>query len=123
MNSPEVLSRLVHAGSPITAVLRWVRFLTAPLRALSPTGLFTAIIVSYIDHRYFLALIVQHGETPLCGRGHLVCNSGSYELCLPRSFCIVRAIDASRVNEPVSIHHVEVVTRHRAFHCVSVILS
>src|SRR6185295_2345687 len=46
MNSPDVLSRLVQAGLPITAVLRCVRFFTAPLRALSPTGLFFAIIPS-----------------------------------------------------------------------------
>jgi hypothetical protein len=31
---------------PITAVFRCVRFLTAPLRALSPTGLFFAITFS-----------------------------------------------------------------------------
>jgi hypothetical protein len=46
MNSPDVLSRLVHADLPMTAVLRCVRFFTAPLRALSPTGVFFAITVS-----------------------------------------------------------------------------
>ena len=39
-NSPEVLSRLVKAALPITFDLRCVRFLNAPLRALSRTGLF-----------------------------------------------------------------------------------
>jgi hypothetical protein len=120
MNSPDVLSRFVQAGSPLTAVLRWVRFFTAPLRALSPTGLFTAIIAFYVDHRNFMPLIVKYGEAPLCGRRHFFCDPGSYELCLPRCLCIVHAIDASRVNKPMSIYHVEVVARHRAFQCVSV---
>jgi hypothetical protein len=46
MNSPEVLLRLVHAVTPSSFVLSCVRFFTGPLRALSPTGLFTAIIAS-----------------------------------------------------------------------------
>jgi hypothetical protein len=50
MNSPDVLSRLVHAGLPITVVLRCVRFFTAPLRALSPTGLLTAMSRSLSEY-------------------------------------------------------------------------
>src|ERR1700712_897999 len=52
MNSPDVLSRLVQAGFPITAVLRCVRFFTAPLRALSPTGLLTAIVLLPSEYWY-----------------------------------------------------------------------
>ena len=37
------LLRLVNAVLPISLPLRWLRFLTAPLRALSPVGLLTAI--------------------------------------------------------------------------------
>jgi hypothetical protein len=44
MNSPDVLLRLVR--HPPSLFFNCVRFLTAPLRALSPTGLFTAIIAS-----------------------------------------------------------------------------
>lgn len=43
---------LVQAGLPMTAVLRCVRFFTAPLRALSPTGLFTAIASSPVAGRH-----------------------------------------------------------------------
>jgi hypothetical protein len=44
MNSPDVVSRQVLA-LPIL-VLVCDRFFTAPFRALSPTGLFTAIVAS-----------------------------------------------------------------------------
>jgi hypothetical protein len=44
MNSPEVLLRFVHAVTPPSLFFSCDRFLTAPLRALSPTGLFTAIV-------------------------------------------------------------------------------
>jgi hypothetical protein len=37
---------LGQADTPPSFVFNWIRFLTAPLRALSPTGLFTAIIAS-----------------------------------------------------------------------------
>ena len=47
INSPDVLSRLVHAGLPITFDLSCVRFFTTPLRALSPAGLFTAMMISF----------------------------------------------------------------------------
>ena len=47
MNSPEVLLRLVQAVAPPSLVFNCVRFFTAPLRALSPTGLFTAILISH----------------------------------------------------------------------------
>jgi hypothetical protein len=40
MNSPEVRSRLVQADAPPSAVLVCERFFTAPLRALSPIGLY-----------------------------------------------------------------------------------
>jgi hypothetical protein len=43
MNSPDVLSRLVKAEAPPNVVFVCERFLTAPLRALSPTGLLTAM--------------------------------------------------------------------------------
>src|SRR5258705_13443893 len=43
MNSPGVFVRLVQAVAPASLVLSCVRFLTAPLRAFSPFGLFTAI--------------------------------------------------------------------------------
>jgi hypothetical protein len=46
MNSPDVLLRFVQAVTPPSLVFSCVRFLTAPLRALSPTGLFTAIVLS-----------------------------------------------------------------------------
>ncbi len=50
MNSPDVLLRLVQALAPPSVVLRCDRFRTAPLRALSPTGLFTAITISRRAH-------------------------------------------------------------------------
>jgi hypothetical protein len=43
MNSPDVLLRLVQAVTPPSLFFSCVRFLTAPLRALSPTGLFTIV--------------------------------------------------------------------------------
>lgn len=43
MNSPLERSRFVHVFSPITFDRSWLRFRTAPFRALSPTGLFDAI--------------------------------------------------------------------------------
>ena len=42
MKRPLSLLRFVHAVLPIKAPLRWVRLRTAPFRALSPVGLFTA---------------------------------------------------------------------------------
>lgn len=42
MNSPDFLFRLVQTLAPPSFVLTCERFLTAPLRALSPTGLLTA---------------------------------------------------------------------------------
>ena len=53
MNSPDVLLRLVQVVAPASYVLIWVRFFSAPLRALSPTGLFTAIGFS-IRFKWFL---------------------------------------------------------------------
>jgi hypothetical protein len=47
MNSPPTLLRFVEVL--VSGFFNCVRFLTAPLRALSPTGLFTAIIVSRCD--------------------------------------------------------------------------
>jgi hypothetical protein len=38
---------LVQADFPISFDLSCVRFFTAPLRALSPTGLFTALMISF----------------------------------------------------------------------------
>src|ERR1700712_209899 len=46
INSPDPLLRLVQAVAPPSFVFSCVRFFTAPFRALSPTGLFTAITVS-----------------------------------------------------------------------------
>jgi hypothetical protein len=43
MNSPEFLSRFVQALAPPKVVFVCDRFFTAPLRALSPVGLLTAI--------------------------------------------------------------------------------
>jgi hypothetical protein len=43
MNSPDVVSRFVQVEAPSIVVLVWLRFLTAPLRALSPVGLLVAI--------------------------------------------------------------------------------
>src|SRR5262249_57540105 len=45
MNRPVCLLRLVQCSSPIVLVLSCERLRTAPLRALSPTGLLTAIVV------------------------------------------------------------------------------
>jgi hypothetical protein len=42
MNWPDVLLRLVHAVAPASVVFSCERFFTAPLRALSPTGLLTS---------------------------------------------------------------------------------
>jgi hypothetical protein len=49
MNSPDVLLRFVQALTPPSFVLSWLRFFTAPLRALSPTGLLTAMVASSFD--------------------------------------------------------------------------
>jgi len=46
MNSSEVLLYLAQAVAPPSFDLSCVRFFTAPLRALSPLGLFTAIVAS-----------------------------------------------------------------------------
>jgi len=51
MNSPDGLSRLVQVVAPPIVVLVWLRFFTAPLRALSPVGLFVAIPGLLILHR------------------------------------------------------------------------
>src|SRR6185369_2022203 len=45
MNSPDFLLRLVHAVAPPRLALTCDRFFTAPLRALSPTGLLTATLI------------------------------------------------------------------------------
>ncbi|MBR1192043.1 hypothetical protein JQ634_03725 [Bradyrhizobium sp. AUGA SZCCT0240] len=45
-NSPPFLLRLVHALAPPSGVFTCDRFFTAPLRALSPFGLLTAILMS-----------------------------------------------------------------------------
>src|SRR5262249_39644581 len=45
MTRPVCLLRLVQCSSPIVLVLSCERLRTAPLRALSPTGLLTAIVV------------------------------------------------------------------------------
>jgi hypothetical protein len=52
INSPDVLSRLVHAETPPSFVLVWLRFFTAPLRALSPTGLLTAFCHPFNAYRF-----------------------------------------------------------------------
>jgi hypothetical protein len=44
MNWLVFLLRLVQVVSPIAFVRNWVRLRTAPLRALSPVGLFVAIV-------------------------------------------------------------------------------
>jgi hypothetical protein len=49
INSPEFLLRLVHALVPPNVVLVCDRFFTAPLRALSPVALFTAMFFSRSD--------------------------------------------------------------------------
>src|SRR5215212_6210381 len=46
MNRPLSLLRFVQAVFPMTLPLRCVRFRTAPLRALSPVGLFVAMCFS-----------------------------------------------------------------------------
>jgi hypothetical protein len=58
MNSPDVLLRLVHAVAPASVVFSCERFFTAPLRALSPTGLLTPIFVSLFQcpHRACLTM-------------------------------------------------------------------
>src|SRR4051812_1513232 len=43
MNLPPFLLRFAHAGPPSSLILIWLRLRTAPLRALSPNGLLTAI--------------------------------------------------------------------------------
>lgn len=43
-NSPDDLSRLVQAEAPPIVVFVCERFFTAPLRALSPVGLLTAVL-------------------------------------------------------------------------------
>ncbi|MET0709192.1 MAG: hypothetical protein ABWY82_20470 [Tardiphaga sp.] len=45
-NSPVSLSRFVNVVAPAMVVFVWLRFFTAPLRALSPVGLLTAMISS-----------------------------------------------------------------------------
>jgi hypothetical protein len=50
-NSPDFLLRLVHALAPPTFVFSCVRFFTAPLRALSPFGVLTAIPFSSLQGR------------------------------------------------------------------------
>src|SRR5260370_41660028 len=47
MNLPVFLSRLVQMLSPMVLLRSWVRFRTAPFRALSPTGLLVAIPSSF----------------------------------------------------------------------------
>jgi hypothetical protein len=49
MNSPEFLSRFVQALAPPKLLFVCDRFFTAPLRALSPAGLLTAIFPSAAD--------------------------------------------------------------------------
>jgi hypothetical protein len=48
MNSPDFLSRFAHALAPPMVDFVCERFFTAPLRALSPVGLLTAIFVSLV---------------------------------------------------------------------------
>jgi hypothetical protein len=45
MNLPVVLFRLVQAVFPMSLPLNWDRFLTAPMRRLSPVGLLLAILL------------------------------------------------------------------------------
>src|SRR6267142_5785369 len=47
MNLPVFLSRVVQLLSPMVLLRSWVRFRTAPFRALSPTGLLVAIPSSF----------------------------------------------------------------------------
>jgi colicin import membrane protein len=51
MNLPVVLSRLVQVRSPIALLRSCVRFRTAPFLALSPTGLFVAILSFELTQR------------------------------------------------------------------------
>jgi hypothetical protein len=48
MNFPDDALRLVQALALPSFVFTWLRFFTAPLRALSPAGLFTAMSVSCV---------------------------------------------------------------------------
>jgi hypothetical protein len=60
MNSPPTLLRLVEVF--VRGFFNCVRFLTAPLRALSPTGLFTAIVASRLSDNARAKTFVPAGE-------------------------------------------------------------
>ena len=84
MNSPEALLRLVKAVTPPSLFFICDRFFTAPLRALSPTGLFTAIAISH--YRRTARLILEPGSR---ARVPLPCRNESPVPALSRRICAV----------------------------------
>src|ERR1700712_2777117 len=67
MNWPEALLRLVQCSSPSILVFSCVRFFTAPLRALSPTGLLTAMVLSLDGQPWNVAALAWFRHAPfLC---------------------------------------------------------
>lgn len=75
INSSEVLLRLAQAVAPPSFDLSCVRFFTAPLRALSPLGLFTAIVVSRFSDNARPGFFVPNQEL-LIGFGVSACLVG-----------------------------------------------
>jgi hypothetical protein len=67
---------------------------------------------SYPDRGDFAPLIVKHGNASLSRRGRFLGNRSRNNPCLFGRFCIASAIDACRIDEPVTVLNVEVVTRH-----------
>jgi hypothetical protein len=61
MNSPDVLLRLVQPVAPPILVFSWLRFRTAPFRALSPTGLLVAIQVLCLEFLRQTRLLYERG--------------------------------------------------------------
>lgn len=102
MNSLLDLSRLVQVVAPPILVLVCDRFFTAPLRALSPTGLSAAT-----ESSSYVGVVIDHwndGNLPaglvLNGDAARVVHAGADAISLAVVLALARASSSSRQSNP-----------------------
>ena len=98
-----------HDGADLS-VRRRSHF-TAPLRALSPTGLFTAIIFSYRNVRNFAAFAIHDSDMARGAVWRVFRNLFSNGFALLMRCLVARAIHASQIDKAVAVLHIEKVAR------------
>jgi hypothetical protein len=101
------------------------RFFTAPLRVLSPTGLFIAIAAFrfeavYGNPSHFLPVAVQDRDAARLGRPRLLCdltrNHGTGFNC----FLVIAAVDAGEIDQTVTVFHIKKVTHRKSSKCLPI---